>query len=83
MVYLLSAVVFGLIVTAMAVGVLAGREPIRGTCGGINALGSGAGCELCGGDPARCDEEAASEEGAGKDNQALFYRADGTSAHRG
>ncbi|WP_405231924.1 (Na+)-NQR maturation NqrM [Lentisalinibacter salinarum] len=29
---------------AMAVGVMAGRKPISGSCGGLN---SGGGCELC------------------------------------
>ena len=42
---LLSFIVVGLVVTAMAVGVMAGREPIKGSCGGLN----GRGCELCSG----------------------------------
>ena len=34
-----------LLVAGMAVGVLFGRKPISGSCGGLN----GGGCELCGG----------------------------------
>ena len=41
----LSFVVVALAVTAMAIGVMAGRAPIKGSCGGLNA----GGCELCSG----------------------------------
>ena len=40
---LLSFVVIALAILAMGVGVLAGREPIRGSCGGLN----GKRCDLC------------------------------------
>lgn len=43
-----------LIVAAMAVGVIMGRKPIAGSCGGIKALGLDAECEVCGGNPAAC-----------------------------
>ena len=33
------------VIAAMAVGVMNGRKPISGSCGGLN----GGGCELCGG----------------------------------
>lgn len=41
----LSFVVIVLVITAMGVGVMAGRKPIKGSCGGLN----GGGCELCSG----------------------------------
>lgn len=47
---LLSFAVLLAVIAAMSVGVIAGREPVRGSCGGLN----GGGCELCGGN---CDEE--------------------------
>jgi hypothetical protein len=47
-----------LIVTAMAIGVLFGRRPIEGSCGGMNRLGLDTACEICGGDRARCPEVA-------------------------
>ena len=40
---MLSFAVFALVIGGMAVGVLAGRQPIKGSCGGAN----GEGCELC------------------------------------
>jgi hypothetical protein len=42
---ILSFVVVVVAVTAMAVGVMAGRAPIKGSCGGLN----GGACELCSG----------------------------------
>ncbi|MFK8019413.1 MAG: (Na+)-NQR maturation NqrM [Pseudomonadales bacterium] len=56
---LLSFLFFIVVVAAMAVGVLAGREPISGSCGGIAALGLDTECEICGGDPNKCDVEVA------------------------
>ena len=44
-----------LLISAMAVGVLFGRPPITGSCGGMKALGLDMECEVCGGDPQRCD----------------------------
>jgi hypothetical protein len=38
----------------MAIGVAFGRRPIQGSCGGVARLGLG-GCEICGGDPTRCE----------------------------
>ena len=46
-----------LIVVAMSVGVLMGRKPISGSCGGMSALGMEVACDICGGDTAKCDEE--------------------------
>lgn len=40
---LLSFLVIAAMVAAMSIGVMAGRKPIKGSCGGV---GSG-GCELC------------------------------------
>ncbi|MCR9104768.1 MAG: (Na+)-NQR maturation NqrM [Gammaproteobacteria bacterium] len=73
--FLISVLVMGLVVTAMAVGVIAGRPPIKGSCGGIGALGADAACELCGGDPKRCDEETRDAE-VGKARPGQFYPAD-------
>lgn len=48
---LLSFVVIALVIAAMGVGVMAGRKPIKGSCGGLNA----GGCELCSG---KCRQSA-------------------------
>ncbi len=43
-VVVLSLFVFGLALLAMSVGVLVGREPIRGSCGGVMGR-----CAVCSG----------------------------------
>ena len=61
MIFLISFIVFAFILSAMAVGVIAGRAPIKGSCGGIGALGIDQSCDLCGGDPQRCETETRSD----------------------
>jgi len=34
---------------------MCGRAPIKGSCGGLGAVGIDQECEICGGDPQRCD----------------------------
>ena len=55
MTFVLALLVFMAIVTAMAVGVIFGRAPIKGSCGGLGAVGIDQDCEICGGDPQRCE----------------------------
>lgn len=55
--FIAAAVFMILVVGAMSIGVLFGRKPIAGSCGGLNALGMKSACEVCGGDQQRCDEE--------------------------
>jgi len=50
---LMSFVIIALAVTGMAIGVMAGRSPIKGSCGGLN----GGGCELCSGNCRRKAED--------------------------
>ena len=50
-----------LLTAAMAVGVLMGRKPISGSCGGMKALGMDVDCEICGGNPDLCDSETATK----------------------
>ena len=50
-------VALGLIILAMSIGVLLGRKPIAGSCGGMAALGMDTACDICGGDRSKCDEE--------------------------
>ncbi|MEC8158289.1 MAG: (Na+)-NQR maturation NqrM [Pseudomonadota bacterium] len=61
MILVLTFLAFALIVAAMSVGVMSGREPIKGSCGGIGALGIDQSCEICGGDPQRCETETRSD----------------------
>lgn len=73
--FLISMLVIGLVIAGMAVGVIAGRSPIKGSCGGMGALGIDTSCDICGGSPQRCDEETRDGE-VGKSNPGLYYRAD-------
>ena len=53
--FLFAIVLVGLLMLAMSVGVLAGRKPISGSCGGMKALGMDVECEICGGNPQLCE----------------------------
>ena len=54
--FLISLVVFALALLAMSVGVMFGREPIRGSCGGVMGR-----CALCSGSGA-CKKKHASDD---------------------
>ncbi len=56
MTLLLAFLIMLVIVGAMAIGVALGRKPISGSCGGLQALGIDAECEICGGNPDLCDK---------------------------
>ncbi|MAT93956.1 MAG: hypothetical protein CME59_15300 [Halioglobus sp.] len=73
--FFLTLLVVGLVVAAMAVGVIAGREPIKGSCGGMGALGIDTACEICGGDPRACDEQTRDGQ-VGRENPDRYYPAD-------
>jgi hypothetical protein len=63
MTLLLVFVFMLLTVAAMSIGVMFGRAPIKGSCGGLAQLGLGA-CEICGGDPSRCETPSGTADGA-------------------
>jgi hypothetical protein len=46
------------IVAVMAVGVVFGRKPIAGSCGGMSAIGMESECDVCGGDKSKCDKDS-------------------------
>ncbi len=73
--FLITVLVLCVVMAAMAVGVINGRAPIKGSCGGMGALGMDTACDICGGDPQRCDEETRDGE-VGKQNPDLYYSAD-------
>ncbi|MCA1771011.1 MAG: (Na+)-NQR maturation NqrM [Halomonas sp.] len=56
-IWIMAFVFMLLIMAAMAVGVIFGRKPIAGSCGGLNQLGLKEGCEVCGGKDEVCEEE--------------------------
>ncbi len=61
---LLAFILLALVITAMSVGVILGRKPITGSCGGIGAaLGEkNYTCDICGGDPNKCEEQQMDEK---------------------
>lgn len=69
---LLSFVILTLVVSAMAVGVILRGKPIKGSCGGIAALGMGQACDICGGDQKKCDDNKKLQRQTPK---ASFYEA--------
>lgn len=77
-VLLLTFLFMVILVTAMAVGVLAGREPIKGSCGGLQKVGLDGTCEICGAERNSCEESATAA--AGDDDSDLFYDADETTS---
>ena len=73
--FIITLLVFALVLAIMAVGVIMGREPIKGSCGGMGALGIDQACDICGGDPKRCDEETRDSD-VGASNPGQYYSAD-------
>lgn len=56
MTWLIAFVVMLLVVLGMSVGVIMGRKPIAGSCGGIANLGIEKECSICGGSREKCEE---------------------------
>ncbi len=56
MTWLLVFVIMLLVVFGMSIGVIMGRKPIAGSCGGIANLGIEKECSICGGDRQKCEE---------------------------
>lgn len=73
MIWLIVFFTMLLVVALMAVGVMMGRKPIAGSCGGIANLGIEKECSICGGSREKCEEvnRPTAEQAA----QALAYDA--------
>ncbi len=70
--FFLALLVFVLVVAGMAVGVIFSNKPIKGSCGGMSAIGIDSNCDICGGNPKVCEEETRNQAGVAAD---LFYEA--------
>jgi len=53
--FLVCLVAFSMMMLLMAVGVLMGKEPLKGTCGGLNRIMGDRDCPVCGGDTEKCE----------------------------
>lgn len=73
--FLLVLVIVMLLVAAMSVGVMLGRKPISGSCGGLGAMGISKSCDICGGSPQKCEEENERMAGEGRSADELTYDA--------
>ncbi len=71
--FLLAALIFGVLFAGMAIGVIFQNKPIKGTCGGLNQMNGGS-CDICGGDPNKCESEDTPSE-AKTDPAMLAYDA--------
>lgn len=62
MIFVLAFFVLALLMAGMAIGVIMGKQPLKGSCGGVGkALGEkDYVCDLCGGDEQKCEELKAS-----------------------
>ncbi len=68
--FLLALLVLAAAMTIMAVGVIMGRKPIAGSCGGLSAIGMKESCDVCGGNDDKCREESERAALAAKDDLA-------------
>ena len=73
--FFITVVFIALVMAGMAIGVMMGRGPLKGSCGGMGALGIDTACDICGGNPQLCEEEtrAVVSSGAGRIEQARLY----------
>jgi hypothetical protein len=71
MVFVLAFLIMAVVMAGMAIGAMAGRGPLKGSCGGLSAVGIEGRCEICGDDPSRCETPAS---GAGA-SRSDFYDA--------
>jgi hypothetical protein len=61
-----------LFVVLMSAGLLMGRKPINGSCGGMSAVGMKGACDVCGGDMEKCDSV---KDPVRQEAEDLFYDA--------
>lgn len=71
--FLIVFAVLAILITAMSVGVIFGKKPISGSCGGMAALGMEVACDVCGGDKSKCDKEV--DEAAKSADATMSYDA--------
>ena len=70
--FFVTLLVLLLVVAGMSIGVIFGRKPLKGSCGGVGkALGEeDYVCDICGGDPDKCESEQESTKAGARDSLA-------------
>lgn len=53
---LLAFIIFSFLFAGMAIGLMVKGKPLKGSCGGVAALMGNETCDLCGGNPNKCEE---------------------------
>ena len=74
-VFFLTLIFLLLVVAAMAVGVLFSNKPIKGSCGGIQALGLGEKCDICGTNTDACEGPLLAKKQSAH-NTTEFYKVE-------
>lgn len=69
---ILAIAAFLIFFGSMALGLLLKGQPLKGSCGGVATLMGNEKCDICGGNPNKC-EEAQQDKAAA--NAALAYDA--------
>lgn len=55
--FLITFLVMAVVIAIMSVGVIFGRKPVQGSCGGMNKIEGLGDCEICGGDMKKCESK--------------------------
>ena len=74
-IFFISLLVISLVIAGMAIGVILGKGPIKGSCGGLGAVGIDSNCEICGGSRQKCETY---NDDKPKSSADLAYNADTT-----
>jgi len=53
--FLITLLVLSLFLVFMSIGVLMGKDPLKGSCGGLGKVMGGSKCEICG-DRHKCEK---------------------------
>lgn len=72
--FILAFAFIAIMIAGMAIGVILQNKPIKGSCGGMAALSMDTACDLCGGNPKKCEEEQ-ERQALEKPNADLAYDA--------
>lgn len=77
MTFLVTLSILLIVVGAMSVGVIMGRKPISGSCGGVGAAlkEDDYVCDFCGGDESKCEERQSQAFNSSSEPSKGFYEA--------